>query len=468
MAELSSEEYLSTRERAAAMTGVVDAQLRAHFAHPERQEDLTFAYWRPSAGTRRFTALLGSVVLPIGPERLLDGNVAFTVDYLARVLASVPRGCGVALLHSHFTDGWQDMSRDDEVAERDRLASAVAGATGLPLLGLTWGTDGAWSARFWGRTAPFTYQRLDAARVRVVGRDRMSMSFHPSLSPEPRDLPSQRATVSVWGRRTQADLARTRVGIVGLGSVGSIVCEALMRTGVSDVVLVDHDRIEERNLDRTLHAEPHHAQGGAAKVDIAAAAAAASHTADGVDVVTVSEAVQSDEAISALLDCDVLMSCVDRPWPRWIINAISYAHLIPVVDGGIQAHVSAEGTPLHIDWRIHTAGPDRACLICLGAVRRSDAALDRDCLFDDTDYLQGLSDSDRERHNRRNVFAFSLATAAHEVLQLVGLLSGSQRIGGIGPQHYAGYPGEMTVVPTKDCESGCEFAAMIASGAAPL
>jgi hypothetical protein len=162
------------------------------------------------------------------------------------------------------------------------------------------------------------------------------------------------------------------------------------------------------------------------------------------------------------------MSCVDRPWPRWIINAISYAHLIPIVDGGIQARVSAKGTPLHIDWRIHTAGPGRACLVCLGAVRRSDAALDRDGLFDNTDYLQGLSDSDRDRYNRRNVFAFSLATAAHEVLQLVGLLSGSQRIGGVGPQHYAAYPGEMTVDATTDCEPGCEFAAMTATGGAPL
>ena len=59
--------------------------------------------------------------------------------------------------------------------------------------------------------------------------------------------------------------------------------------------------------------------------------------------------------------------------------------------------------------------------MCLGAVRRSDAALDRDGRFDDIDYLQGLSDSDREKYNRRNVFAFSLATAAHEVLQLVVL-----------------------------------------------
>src|SRR5581483_12080657 len=98
--------------------------------------------------------------------------------------------------------------------------------------------------------APFTYERVDVATVRVASSSQLALSFHPDLRPEPAELPSQQATISVWGSRAQADLARTRVGIVGLGSVGSIVTEALSRIGVSDIVLIDHDRIEERNLDR--------------------------------------------------------------------------------------------------------------------------------------------------------------------------------------------------------------------------
>lgn len=468
MHEYVSENFLMTKELAATMTGSVDVQLRAHFKHPGPQEDLTFAYWRPSVGERRFTALINTLALPSEEERLLDGNAAFTADYLARVLADRPPGCGIALLHSHLTGGWQHISRDDEIAERDRLASVIAGASDLPLLGLTWGTDGTWSARFWGRKARYTYQRLDATRVRVVSRDCMTTSFHPTLAPPPPDEPCQRATASVWGHRTQADLARTRVGIVGLGSVGSIVSEALMRTGIREVVLIDHDRIEERNLDRTLHANNCHAATRATKVAVAVGATATSHTASSIDVTALHSKLQSTQALNALLDCDVIMSCVDRPWPRWVMNSLSYAHLIPLIDGGIQARVDSKGLPLHVDWRIHTVGPDRACLVCLAALRRSDAALDRDGLLDDTDYLLGLSDSDRERYNRRNVFAFSLATAAHEVLHLVGLVSGSPRIGGIGPQHYAGYPGKMTVDPTTNCQPDCEFAAMTATGSASI
>lgn len=82
-----------------------------------RQEDLTFAYWRPSTGATRFTAILSQLVLPAPTERVLNDNLAFTSDYLSRVLATVPLGCGVALLHSHLGPGWQDMSRDDVVTE---------------------------------------------------------------------------------------------------------------------------------------------------------------------------------------------------------------------------------------------------------------------------------------------------------------------------------------------------------------
>jgi len=68
------------------------------------------------------------------------------------------------------------------------------------------------------------------------------------------------------------------------------------------------------------------------------------------------------------------------------LNAVSYAHLIPVVAGGIAAGDKPDGTPLHVDWRIHTVGPENACLVCQDALRRSDVALDIDGRLDDPDY----------------------------------------------------------------------------------
>ncbi len=446
-----------------AMTEDLDVVLSQHLDKGPRQEDLAFAYWKPSVGRTRYTAILVSSALPADDERMLHGNVAFTSGYLSRVIRECPAGHGLALLHSHLGPGWQDMSRDDEFAEGVRMGGAVASSTGLPVLGLTRATDGAWSARFWLRTGRNLYARADCTTVRVVGSRQLRISFHPRLKPPPPEQVTQLATISVWGREAQADVVRTHVGIIGLGSVGSIVSEGLSRTGVQEVTYLDHDVIELRNLDRTLGAIVQDAEDGTAKVEVAKRLATASHTAALFLPNAVDASLLSPEGLATAMDCDAMICCVDRPWPRAILNLIAVSHLIPVVDGGILAAVGADGRPLHIDWRIQTVGAGRACLYCLGALRRSDVALDRAGKLDDPDYLRGLSQADREQFARRNVFAFSLATAAHQIQQFVGLVTGMVQVGGKGPQHYSVYPGQMTVDDPSQCEHSCEVGAVTAA-----
>jgi hypothetical protein len=448
-----------------ALTATLDRELVNHIDKGPHQEDLCFAYWRASRGSKRFTGVLHRVCLPRDGERILQGNVAFKSDYLARVLKECPDGSGIALVHSHLGPGWQGMSLDDVVAERDRLAGVVASRTRLPALGMTWGTDGTWSARFWPRAGRRFYERRDASTVRVVGKQ-LRMSYHPTLTPPPRVVSSQVATVSVWGELAQQDLARLHVGVVGLGSVGSIVAEALSRTGIQHLTLIDADQIEPRNLDRTLGATAEDV--GAHKVRVAERQARLAHTASAFEVDAVPETVQTSAGLAATLNCDVVICCVDRPWPRHVLNVLSNGHLIPLIDGGILAVVDDKKRLIHVDWRIHTVGPERACLYCLDAVRRSDSALDRDGKLDDPDYIAGLSAEDRARLSRRNVFAFSLSVASHEVLQLVGLVTGKARIGGIGPQHYHAYPGRMDVEPLKACSGDCDVLESTATTCNPV
>ena len=135
----------------------------------ERQEDLCFALWRPSTGAHRTTGLITEILLPLAGDRRKHGNVSFEPQYLAR---AARRACetsaGVAFMHSHPTAGWQGMSEEDVVAERDRIAPPSR-AAGLPLLGLTVGSDGVWSARFW-RWNGRKYDRTFCDKVRVVGQ----------------------------------------------------------------------------------------------------------------------------------------------------------------------------------------------------------------------------------------------------------------------------------------------------------
>lgn len=447
---------LEAMELSIAMSGDIDTALAAHLDKGPRQEDLTFAYWRPSRGATRYSALLHAVVLPRESERILQGNVAFTPEYLSRVLDECPAGSGIALLHSHLGPGWQSMSPDDVVAERDRLAGVVAGRTQLPVVGLTRGTDGTWSGRLWFRVDRHQYERRWASTVRVVGKQ-LRMSYHPELRPAPVRTDSQVATRSVWGDAAQGDLVRVRIGVVGLGSVGSIVAEALSRTGFQRLTFIDHDTIEQRNLDRTLGARTADVDEKTRKVDVAKRTAIGSHTAIKFEADAVPHSLLERPGLEAALDCDAVLCCVDRPWPRDVLNRMAYLHLIPVIDGGIFALVSEQRKLVHVDWRIHTIGPGRACLYCLGAQYRSDAVLDRDGMLDDPDYIKGLGHQDRERYARRNVFAFSLSVASHEVLQLIGLITGQPRVAGKGPQHYHAYPGEMAIEGPMICNADCDI-----------
>ncbi|MCI0184820.1 ThiF family adenylyltransferase [Sulfoacidibacillus ferrooxidans] len=437
-----------------AMTHALDAQLRKHFHKGTEQEDLTFALWRPSRGHKRYTVILERLVLPLDGERQLHGNVSFSPDYVQRVLKEAGNEYGIALLHSHLGPGWQGMSEDDIVAERDRLAAAVSGRTGHPLVGLTWGTDGAWSARAWLRHSKLDYRIRWANTVRVVGKE-LRITYHPDLTAIA-STASQVATVSCWGEENQSKLANVHVGIIGLGSVGSVVAETLSRMGISRVTLIDHDRIEERNLDRTLGAVFQDAVEGTAKVDLSKRLIESTHTALTLTVTAVTAKVTSDEGLRAALDCDVLFSCVDRSYPRHILNALAYGHLIPVVDGGIFAKV-AGGKLVHADWRIHIVGPEHACMMCLGAITREGVALDREGKLDDPTYIEGLGSEFSPLLARQNVFPFSVSVAAHEVIQFVGLVTGVRRLGGMHPQFYHCYPGEMESMEKDACIPGCEY-----------
>jgi molybdopterin/thiamine biosynthesis adenylyltransferase len=443
-----------------AMSEGVDAELRRHLVRADGQEDLCFALWTPSEGERRTTALVHTIVLPEAGEREVHGNASFAPAYFERaVTLAASKGCGLAFLHSHPGPGWQGMSRDDVVAERDKMAGATAALTDLPLVGLTSGTDGSWSARFWRRTGPKAYDRAWCESVRVVG-EALGATFCDDLVPAPEFRELFRRTVTVWGKKNHQKLARLRIGIVGLGSVGSIVAEALARMGLRVFVLIDHDYVQPHNLDRLQFACE--ADLGRLKVEVAAERVRAVATAASVDVRTVPFSVAEEPGYRAALDCDVLFSCVDRPRARHILNHFAYAHLIPVVDGGIEVRFK-NGAFSGVDWQLQTAAPGRPCLDCLGTYNTSDVSVEEAGMLDDPSYLKGLPNDHRYKRNE-NVFPFSANLASLEVLQFVALATSIAKMPNLGVQRFHYIAGLLESHTERVCKSDCETVKLTAQG----
>ena len=59
-------------------------------------------------------------------------------------------------------------------------------------------------------------------------------------------------TEALFGKENMEKLARARVAVFGVGGVGGYVVEALARSGIGHIELIDHDTVSESNLNRQI------------------------------------------------------------------------------------------------------------------------------------------------------------------------------------------------------------------------
>jgi hypothetical protein len=60
------------------------------------------------------------------------------------------------------------------------------------------------------------------------------------------------------------------------------------------------------------------------------------------------------------LDCDIVISRVDRPWGRGVLNTLAFADWVPVLDGGIAIDTFDNGEMRNAAWRSHVLVPRSA------------------------------------------------------------------------------------------------------------
>lgn len=442
-----------------------DAEQRAadhllrYYRDGQTQEELCFALWRPSTGTYRLTAIVHQIIEPQSGDRMLHGNASFQPAYLDRAFKlALAQNSGLAFMHSHPNSGWQSLSALDETAERDVLAYP-AQATGFPLLGLTAGCDGYWSARFWERQHG-SMERHDCAKVRVPSTDKYRIYYNDAVVSPPRRREVLRRTYDTWGVDSQNDIARLRVGIVGLGSVGAIVAEAVARLGITQVTLIDHDTVKQHNLDRLLNTSVDDI--GRLKVDVAAQHIRQHSTADPrtLNVVTHASSIHDEEAYRSALDCDVLFSCVDNAIARETLNYVAVAHLIPVIDGGVHPE-TLDDRFFMARWRAHIVNAETRCLRCVGQYDTSRLSGERQGLFDDPSYNATLPAG--QRTVNENVFPFSLAVAAMEVNLMLRYCLALRWWPTVQAQDYEFVSGQV-LLSEGQCRDQCEFRERVAQG----
>jgi tRNA A37 threonylcarbamoyladenosine dehydratase len=134
----------------------------------------------------------------------------------------------------------------------------------------------------------------------------------------------------LYGAGTIARLSLARVGVIGIGGVGSWVAEALARSGVGTLKLVDLDNIAESNINRQIHALD--ATLGQAKVDAMAARIQGINPHCRVD--KVEDFLTPENAADLLCDLDAVADAVDNVRAKTAIALHCRRQRLPLLMAG--------------------------------------------------------------------------------------------------------------------------------------
>ena len=168
-----------------------------------------------------------------------------------------------------------------------------------------------------------------------------------------------------FGSGTLALLRAMRVGVVGCSGTGSIVVELLARNGVGELVLVDGDVVEEKNLNRIVNASREDALQRRPKV--AALKEAVERTGTGCRLNCLQAQTDSAEVLAALVDCDVIFGCVDTAFGRYHLECLASAHFMPYFDVGVYLEADGQGGIEAADAVSHYVHPEGAGLLARAA-----------------------------------------------------------------------------------------------------
>jgi hypothetical protein len=181
--------------------------------------------------------------------------------------------------------------------------------------------------------------RLDPlALINIVGDD--LHFWYPDMGTL--ELPSFVAShAQAFDDGTIERLRRLSVAVIGCSGTGGPTIEQLFRLGAGEIVTVDDDRMEERNVNRIPNSTMQDVRDSRAKVDVLADAI--ERAGLGTRVIRIAKNLWSPDVIRAVAQCDIVYGCMDTIDGRFLLNSLATYYTIPYFDIGIRLDAVHEG-----------------------------------------------------------------------------------------------------------------------------
>lgn len=272
---------------------------------------------------------------------------------------AMEHGMGIVKIHSH-PSGYSQFSTCDDNSDR-QLFSSILGwiDDDRPHASLVMLPDGSLFGRFVDSAGGFHPIRT----IMVAGED--IRFWHPL--PDTQSLPDfSLRNRQAFGLGTTQLLSQLSIAVVGCSGTGSPVIEQLARLGVGRLVLIDPDRIEEKNLNRILNSGNADVLSNSYKVDIAARSI--ENMSIGTIVKTIPENLCDVDCVRAVAECDIVFGCMDGSEGRHLLNRIATFYQIPYFDVGVKLEADGAGNISQICGSVHYLQPGKSSLLSRKAI----------------------------------------------------------------------------------------------------
>lgn len=198
-------------------------------------------------------------------------------------------------------------------------------------------------------------------------------------------------------------LRRMSFAVIGASGTGSPMVEQLMRLGAGEIIIVDDDCMEARNVNRILNSTLADAEQGRHKVDVLADAI--ERTGLGTRVIRIRRNLWDPDVIRAVAQCDVVFGCMDTIDGRFLLNMLTAFYSIPYFDIGIRIDAVREGPERgairEVCGTINYLRPGRSSLISRGLFTMAQVA------------AAGLRRNDPEAHAQQVKDGYIAGIPAH-------------------------------------------------------
>jgi hypothetical protein len=354
------------------MTGEQHSRLRRFLFPGDGGEAVAIVLCGRRAGDRRHRLLvryIEGIPYEICSTRT-PVHVTWPTDYIVPLLErATSERLSVIKIHSHPT-GYAAFSSTDDDGDA-RLLPMVRGwvEADIPHGSAIMLPDGQMFGRI--RTSQDAFEPL--ALINVVGDD--LHFWYPDMGSV--ELPSFVAShAQVFDDGTTERLRRLSVAVIGGSGTGSPTVEQLMRLGADEIVIVDNDRMEDRNVNRILNSTMQDARDERSKVDVLGDAI--ERAGLGTRVIRLDRNLWDPEVIRAVAQCDVVFGCMDTLDGRFLLNTLATYYMLPYIDIGIRLDAVREGSQRgrirEVCGTINFLQPGRSSLMSRGLFTMSEVA----------------------------------------------------------------------------------------------